>query len=72
MKTKILNKIKKLSSSISNAEYKGYIMSIAKSITNSDRITVNIDDVLKLVDPKRVEYDSDSAIGDITVDSKDF
>lgn len=72
MKKNALNKLKKLSSSIGNKTYKGYILSIARRLTTSDKIEVSSEELLKLVDPKRVEYDSESAIGNISVVSEDI
>ena len=69
---KSLKKIKKLSNKIKDDKYKGYILSVAKKITNSDKITVDIEELLKLVDPKRVEYDPEDAIDDVIVNSKNF
>ena len=60
-------KIIKLANSVDDLRYKSYILSIAKKISNKDKIVVNINDLLKLVEPERVEYDSEDAIDAVSV-----
>ncbi len=68
----MFQKIKKLANKIDDEKYKISLMSIAKKLTSNDQIVVRIEELIKLVDPERVSYDSESAIGDIAVISKDF
>jgi CII-binding regulator of phage lambda lysogenization HflD len=68
----MFQKIKKLANKIDDEKYKISLMSIAKKLTSNDQIVVSIEELIKLVDPERVSYDSESAIGDIAVVSKDF
>lgn len=68
----MFQKIKKLANKIDDEKYKISLMSIAKKLTSNDQIVVSIEELIKLVDPERVSYDSESAIGDIAVISKDF
>ena len=68
----MFQKIKKLANKIDDEKYKISLMSIAKKLTSNDQIAVSIEELIKLVDPERVSYDSESAIGDIAVISKDF
>ena len=60
-------KIIKLANSVDDLRYKSYILSIAKKISNKDKIIVDISDLLKLVEPERVEYDPDNAIDAVSV-----
>lgn len=68
----MFEKIKKLANKIDDEKYRVSLLSIAKKLTSNDQIVVSIEELIKLVDPERVSYDSENAIGDIAVISKDF
>tara|TARA_B100001287_G_C22573128_1_gene477238 strand:- start:752 stop:988 length:237 start_codon:yes stop_codon:yes gene_type:complete len=68
----MFKKIYKLAKNIDEEKYKISLMAIAKRLTSNDKIVVNMEELIKLVDPERVNYDSEDAISDVAVASKDF
>ena len=68
----MFKKIYKLAENINEERYKVSLIAIAKRLTSNDKIVVNMEELIKLVDPERVSYDSEDAISDVAVVSKDF